>query len=74
VALPCWAASIEGTPAAKLGPFEGRVAGIGGEVAYNFMLGKSPATLRLHGTTEFAAQNRAQGHSGVARSLLPALA
>jgi hypothetical protein len=48
---------------AKLGPFEGRVVGIGGEAAYNFVLGKTPVTLRLHGTTEFAAQNRAQGHS-----------
>ncbi len=48
---------------AKLGPFEGRVTGFGGEAAYNFMIGKIPMTARLHGTAETNAQNRLQGHS-----------
>jgi hypothetical protein len=48
---------------AKLGPFEGRVTGVGGEAAYNFKIGKAPITVRLHGTTEFNAHNRLQGHS-----------
>jgi hypothetical protein len=49
---------------ARLGPFEGQVLGIGGEAAYNFKIaGKIPATLRLHGTSEFDARNRVQGHS-----------
>jgi hypothetical protein len=49
---------------AKLGPFLGRVTGVGGEAAYNFkIMGKIPASFRLHGTTEFDVQNRLQGHS-----------
>ncbi len=48
---------------AKLGPFEGRVTGVGAEAAYSFMIGKAPVTVRLHGTTEFNAVNRLQGHS-----------
>lgn len=48
---------------AKLGPFEGRVTGVGGEAAYSFTVGKTPVTLRLHGTSEFNASNRLQGHS-----------
>jgi hypothetical protein len=48
---------------AVLGPFEGRVAGIGGFMSYSFKLVGMPATLRLHGTTEFDAQNRLQGHA-----------
>jgi hypothetical protein len=51
-------------PGAKLGPFEGRVFGIGGQAAYNFKIaGKIPATLRLHGTTEMNATNRLEGHA-----------
>jgi hypothetical protein len=48
---------------ALLGPFKGRVTGVGGAVAYNFKLGKAPVTLRLHGATEFGAVNRLQGHA-----------
>jgi hypothetical protein len=49
---------------ARLGPFEGRVLGIGGEGAYNFMVaGKIPVTLRLHGAQEFDAVNRLKGHA-----------
>jgi hypothetical protein len=50
-------------PGAKLGPFEGRVAGVGGTAAYKFMLGKMPATLKLAGFSEFDATNRLQGYS-----------
>ena len=49
---------------AVLGPFKGRVTGVGGEAAYSFkLMGKIPVTLRLHGASEFDAQNRLQGHS-----------
>ncbi len=49
---------------AKLGPFEGQVLGVGGEAAYNFQIaGKIPATLRLHGASEFDARNRINGHA-----------
>jgi hypothetical protein len=46
---------------AKLGPFEGTEVGLGGAAAYNFMIGKMPATLRLHGMAEFDATNRLPG-------------
>lgn len=48
---------------AKLGDFEGRVAGIGAHAAYNFELGKRPATLRLHAIKEFEAKNRLEGEA-----------
>jgi len=49
---------------AKLGPFEGQVAGVGGTAAYDFKIaGKIPATLRLIGLQEFEATNRLQGYS-----------
>jgi hypothetical protein len=70
---PVWAAGMQSYyfdqltgdsgSGAKLGPFEGRVVGIGGFMSYNFKLVGLPATLRLHGTTEFDAQNRLQGHT-----------
>ena len=47
----------------QVGPFEGHVIGVGGQAAYNFMVGKAPVTLRVHGTTEFDATNRLQGRS-----------
>jgi len=47
----------------RVGPFEGRVVGVGGHAAYNFMLGKAPVTLRVHGTSEFNATNRIEGRS-----------
>lgn len=49
---------------AILGSFKGRVTGVGGTAAYNFKIaGKIPATLRLHGISEFDARNRLEGHS-----------
>ena len=47
----------------RVGPFKGRVVGVGGEAAYNFMVGKAPITMRLHGVTEFDATNRLQGRA-----------
>jgi hypothetical protein len=49
---------------ATLGPFKGRVTGVGGNVTYSFKaMGKIPVSLRFHGTTEFDAVNRLQGHT-----------
>ena len=49
---------------ARLGSFKGRVAGLGVNGAYNFLLfGKAPATLRLHAIKEFEARNRLEGES-----------
>jgi hypothetical protein len=48
----------------NIGPFKGRVTGIGGSVAYNFkVMGKIPVSLRFHGATEFDAVNRLEGHA-----------
>lgn len=71
---PAWSAGLQAYyfeqvtgdtgPGALLGPFKGRVAGVGGQVAYNFKIaGKIPATLRLHALTEFEARNRLEGTS-----------
>lgn len=48
---------------AVLGDFKGRVTGVGGTAAYNFMLGKAPVTLRFRAIHEFDAKNRLQGDS-----------
>jgi hypothetical protein len=49
---------------AVLGPCKGRVTAAGAHAAYNFkLMGKIPATLRLHATSEFDARNRPEGHS-----------
>jgi hypothetical protein len=48
---------------AKLGPFKGEVAGIGGTIAYNFIAIKTPVTARLKVLTEFGAKNRLEGTS-----------
>jgi hypothetical protein len=47
----------------RVGPFEGRVVGVGATAAHSFMWGKIPMTLRLRGMTEFEAKNRIQGNS-----------
>lgn len=48
-------------PAAVLGPFMSRVAGIGPQVGYDFKLGNRAASLSARSYYEFAGQNRAQG-------------
>ena len=50
-------------PGATLGPFQGQVAGVGGEATYDLKIGKMPATLRLNGFSEFDVTNRMQGYS-----------
>lgn len=47
----------------KLGPFEGRVIGVGGTAAYSFALGHTPVTVRGRIMTEFDAVNRVAGNS-----------
>jgi hypothetical protein len=45
---------------AVLGPNKGRVTGIGATAAYNFPLGKMPATARLRVFEEFEAERRSR--------------
>ena len=47
----------------RVGSFEGHVIGVGGQAAYNFMAGKIPISLRLHGAAEFDATNRLEGRA-----------
>jgi len=56
---------------AKLGPFKGRVSGIGGTAALNFQLGSAPATLRLRLFKEFGAKNRLEGNSAYLSLTVP---
>jgi hypothetical protein len=70
---PKWSAGLQGYyfgqvsgdsgAGATLGPFKGRVAGAGATVAYSFLMGKMPATLRVRALTEFDARNRLEGDS-----------
>ncbi|WP_395335455.1 transporter [Novosphingobium sp. BL-8H] len=46
---------------AKLGSFEGEVAALGGTLAYNTVLGRSPTTFRLRVLQEFDAKRRQEG-------------
>jgi len=48
---------------AVLGPYKGRVTGVGATAAYNFELGKTPVTARLRVFEEFGAKNRLEGTS-----------
>jgi hypothetical protein len=50
-------------PGAKLGPFEGRIGGVGGTAAYSFAIGHTPMILRGRIMTEFDAVNRLSGTS-----------
>lgn len=47
----------------RIGPFAGRVVGVGGTLAYNFKAFDRPSTLRFRGMTELDAKNRLEGHS-----------
>ena len=49
---------------ATLGPFKGRVIGVGGTTAYAFKVGPFPASVRFRVMTEFDVKNRLQGTSG----------
>jgi hypothetical protein len=48
-------------PAANLGPFMSRVAGIGPQLGYDFKFGDREASLSARSYYEFAGQNRGQG-------------
>ena len=48
---------------ATLGPFKGRVVGVGGTAAYHFAIGHTPMTLRGRIMTEFDEVNRLAGTS-----------
>ena len=56
-------------PGARLGPYEGRVSGVGVTAAYNFRIGSSPATLRARLFQEFGAENRLDGGTAAMLSL-----
>jgi len=45
----------------KLGPFEGHVAGLGGAIGYNFIVGKTPVSASIKVYREFNVQNRLEG-------------
>ena len=71
---PAWSAAVQSYwfqqltgdsgAGATLGPFKGRVIGVGGTAAYGFKAGPFPATLRFRVMTEFDVKNRLQGTSG----------
>jgi hypothetical protein len=46
---------------AKLGPYKGRVFALGGTMAFNTEMGRSPATFRIKVLREFGAENRLEG-------------
>jgi len=56
---------------AKLGPYRGRVAGLGLTTSYSTILGRSPATFRLNVMQEFAAENRLEGTAIMLSLALP---
>lgn len=56
---------------AVLGPNKGQVAALGGTVAYNTVLGRSPATIRLRLFQEFAAERRTEGTAGMLSLTIP---
>lgn len=56
---------------AKLGPNRGEVAALGGTIAYNTILGRSPATFRLRVLQEFNATRRQEGTVGMVSLTLP---
>lgn len=56
---------------ATLGGYRGRISGAGGTVAYNTVLGRSPATFRLKVLGEFNAKNRPSGTAVMLGLTLP---
>ncbi|MBV1691550.1 transporter [Novosphingobium sp. G106] len=56
---------------AVLGPNEGHVAALGGTLAYNTVLGRSPATIRVRLFQEFAAKRRTEGTAGMLSLTIP---
>jgi hypothetical protein len=56
---------------AVLGPNKGRVTGVGVTAAYNFPIGKMPATLRGRVFEEFDAERRLEGTSAMLELSVP---
>ena len=56
---------------AQLGAYKGRVTALGGTLAYNFAVGRTPVSTRIKVLREFAAENRARGTVGLLTVSLP---
>jgi hypothetical protein len=56
---------------ARLGPFKGRITGVGGTAAYRFQIGRVPVTARARLFTEFGAENRLEGTAAMFSLTLP---
>ncbi|SIR54406.1 Uncharacterized conserved protein [Bosea sp. TND4EK4] len=56
---------------AQLGAYKGRVTALGGTLAYNFTVGKTPVSTRIKILREFAVENRARGTVGLLTVSLP---
>jgi hypothetical protein len=56
---------------AMLGPFRGKVAAIGPNLTYNFLLGKTPVLASVRWLHEFDATNRLQGDAGFVTVTIP---
>jgi len=63
--------SGDGGAGAVLGPNKGEVAGLGGTAAYNVVLGRSPATIRVRVMQEFGAKRRTEGTMGMLSLTIP---
>jgi hypothetical protein len=61
----------DGGPGATLGPFEGRVTGIGPVMTYSFNFAKIPVSRQWSYFHEFDVENRAQGDVGLLTVSLP---
>jgi hypothetical protein len=58
-------------PGATLGPFEGRVTGLGPVLTYAFECGKIPISTQLEWMHEFDAVNKAEGDAGFFNVTMP---
>jgi hypothetical protein len=58
-----WQLTGDGGSGDRIGPFMGRVLGLGGTAAYNFTFAGRPSTFRIRGMAETDAKNRFEGHS-----------
>lgn len=56
---------------ATLGAYKGRVTALGGTLAYNFTVGKTPISTRIKVLREFAVENRSRGTVGLLTVSLP---